>query len=940
MIHTDGMISPTVSDHQKEHLAARALSTDIRFVGNLLGTAIRRLAGEPAFSLVEEIRAATKHLRAHPSLSEARQLRDRLGKLDLPSLRTLIRAFSIYFDLINLAEQRTRVRTLRLRALETQHPVAESIDAAFRQLRERGVNAEAIVSHLQRSLVVPVFTAHPSEARRRTILEKLDAIAVQLDRIEYSQLVPRERERAQTAIAEEIETFWLSSLVRGERPSLQDEVRQGLGMVSNLFEVVPWIYRELEASLRRVYPELAEFRVPSFLRFGSWIGGDRDGNPNVTHTATAEAIRLQQETVIRQYLIRVEELKRQLSHAYPFITPGQTILEAIHRDTGLLPGPVSRPACEPYRVRCRAIKARLQGTLEHLKSLQLEWTAENCAPPAGVYTSSQELLSDLRDIQSELNQVNATAAGSGSIQDLIRLVEVFGLHMLTLDIRQHSLRHGQAVDEIFSWAGVCPGYLAMTPDERFDCLSRELQQNRPLLPTHLPFSPDTCEVVQTFRTLGALLEQQCAEAIETYIVSTTTEPAHLLEVLLLAREACLFRPQEGISRLNIVPLFESLEPLRDASAILGRLLQLPSYRQHLSLRGDIQEVMIGYSDSNKETGFLQSAWSLYQVERVLGELARQSGIVMQVFHGRGGAIGRGGGPANRAILAQPAGTLNGRLRFTEQGEMIADRYGRQAIAERHLEQIVNAVLRTSFAVDSDHPLDQWERILNQLAECACRHYRALVYEDPAFLTYFEQATPIAEIGQLKLASRPPRRSEPGSGPRGIDQLRAIPWVFSWMQSRHTLPGWFGLGSAVGEHLSEHPEDRETLSIMYRDWPFWRALIDNAQMILAKADLTIARLYADLVQDPTVAERIFDRIADEYERTADVIGIITCQERLLDNMPILQRSIQRRNPYVDPLSFIQLVLLQRLRGGVEPREELLTGVLESINGIASGLKNTG
>lgn len=940
MIHTDPKVSPAVSEHQKEHTAARALSADIRFLGNLLGTAIRRLAGEPAFELVEEIRAETKRLRAHPSLGEARRLRDRLGKLDLPSLRTLIRAFSVYFDLINLAEQRARVRTLRQRALETHHPVAESIDSALRQLRERGVDAEALVSLLQRSLVVPVFTAHPSEARRRTILEKLDALAAQLDRIEYSQLVPRERERALSAIAEEIETFWLSSLVRGERPTLQDEVRQGLGMVRNLFEVVPWIYRELEASLQRVYPELADFRVPSFLRFGSWIGGDRDGNPNVTHTATAEALRLQQETVIGQYLIRVDDLKRQLSQAYPFITPGEAILDAVQRDAGLLPGPVSRPACEPYRVRCRAIKVRLQRTLEHLKSLHLQWTAEKSAPPAGVYTSSQELLADLREIRSDLIQAKAESAASGGIQDLIRLVEVFGLHMLTLDIRQHSLQHGQALEEIFAWAGVCSGYLDLSPDERFACLARELQQNRPLLPTHLPFSPDTCEVVQTFRTLAALLEQQCSEAIDTYIISTTTEPAHLLEVLLLAREARLFRPQEGISRLNIVPLFESLEPLRDASAILGRLLQLPIYRRHLSLRGDIQEVMIGYSDSNKETGFLQSAWSLYQVERILGEVARQSGIAMQVFHGRGGAIGRGGGPANRAILAQPAGTLNGRLRFTEQGEMIADRYGRPAIAERHLEQILNAVLRTSFALDSDHPLESWERILNRLAESACRHYRALVYEEPAFLTYFEQATPIAEIGQLKLASRPPRRSEPGGGPRGIDQLRAIPWVFSWMQSRHTLPGWYGLGSAVVEYLSEHPEDRETLSLMYRDWPFWRALIDNAQMILAKADLTIARLYADLVTEQALADRIFDRIAEEYERTADVISVITGQERLLDNMPILQRSIQRRNPYVDPLSFVQLVLLQRLRDGGEPRVELLTGVLESINGIASGLKNTG
>jgi phosphoenolpyruvate carboxylase len=375
---------------------------------------------------------------------------------------------------------------------------------------------------------------------------------------------------------------------------------------------------------------------------------------------------------------------------------------------------------------------------------------------------------------------------------------------------------------------------------------------------------------------------------------------------------------------------------------MQRLLKLPVYRQHLGLRGNVQEVMIGYSDSNKESGFLQSAWALYQAQRALADTGRRTGVVMQIFHGRGGAIGRGGGPANRAILAQPCGTVGGRLRLTEQGEMIADRYGSAGIAVRHLEEVLNAVLRSSFVLEDDCPTAPWERVLERLAERACRHYRALVYETPEFLTYFEQATPSAEVGQLKIASRPPRRTEPGKpgGLAPLEELRAIPWVFSWMQSRHTLPGWYGLGSAVGEYLADHPEDRATLCEMYRRWPFWRTLIDNAQMILAKADLTIARLYADLVEDQALAERIYNRIAAEYQRTVEVIGLITGQAELLDGMPVLKHSIQRRNPYVDPLSFIQLVLLRRLRGGGAPRAELLTGVLESISGIASGLKNTG
>jgi phosphoenolpyruvate carboxylase len=442
--------------------------------------------------------------------------------------------------------------------------------------------------------------------------------------------------------------------------------------------------------------------------------------------------------------------------------------------------------------------------------------------------------------------------------------------------------------------------------------------------------------VQSFRTIAAVMEQQCPEAIDSYIVSSTTEPAHLLEVLLLAREARLFRPEEGISLLHIVPLFESMEPLRHAATIMQRLINLPIYRRHLELRGDLQEVMIGYSDSNKESGFLQSAWALYRAQRTLSDTARRTGIAVQIFHGRGGAIGRGGGPANRAILAQPRGTVDGRVRITEQGEMIADRYGHHAIAERHLGQVINAVLRTSLAVEDDHADPAWERIVERLAERACRHYRALVYETPGFLTYFEQATPIAEVSQLKIGSRPARRA----ASQGIEHLRAIPWVFSWMQSRHTLPGWYGLGSAVKEYLEENAEDRAVLSLMYQRWHFWRTLLDNAQMILAKADLTIARLYADLVEDQELATRIYDRIADEHRLTTEIICQMTGQQVLLEQTPVLQRSIVRRNPSVDPLSFLQLVLLKRLRASAEPCAELLTGVLESVNGIASGLKNTG
>jgi phosphoenolpyruvate carboxylase len=933
-------VSGPEADDSPDAEVQRALSADIHLLGDVLGQTIRRLAGAEAFALEEEVRAAVKALRARPSVDEARRLCERLARLGLPELRTLIRAFSIYFDLINLAEQHARVRAIRLRTLTIDPlPLPESPEAALRQLRERSITARQVEELLRRAHVCPVFTAHPSEARRRTILEKLLAVSRHLDRLEHTRLLPRERRAVVEAIAEQVETLWLSDTVRRERPTVLDEVRQGLETVGDtLLLIVPRVYRDLEEGLHCVYPEIGNeggARLPPVLRFGSWIGGDRDGNPYVTPEVTAGAVRLQQEAVLRHYLGRVEELVWQLSHSDQFVRPGPAFRESLERDAALLPEQAPRFHHEPYRTKCRFIAGKLSRTLAYLRDVEPRWTAEDHRPPPGVYMGPAELRADLALLVEELRAAGATAA-AGAVADLLRLVEVFGTHLLSLDIRQHSARHGQALEEILASAGLCPRYGKLSPGERFDLLAHELHQTRPLVPAHLPYSAATCEVVRTFRTVAAVLEQQCPEVIQTYIISGTTEPAHLLEVLLLAREARLFRPAEGVSRLNIVPLFEALEPLRNAATIVQRLLTVPVYRRHLQLRGNLQEVMLGYSDSNKESGFLQSAWALYRAQRALGDTSRRTGITLQIFHGRGGAVGRGGGPANQAILAQPRGTVEGRLRLTEQGEVIADRYGHPAIAERHLGQLLNAVLRNSFAIDDDRPEPGWERLLERVAERACRHYRALVYETPEFLTYFGQVTPIAEIAQLKIASRPVRRGAAG----GIDELRAIPWVFSWMQSRHTLPGWYGLGSAVTEYLAERPEDLATLQAMYQRWPFWRTLIDNTQMILAKADLTIARLYADLVEDQALATRVHDRIATEYRRTVDVVLQVTGQQALLERVPVLERSIRRRNPYVDALSLIQLVLLRRLRAGEGPAGDLLTAVLESINGVASGLKNTG
>lgn len=912
-----------------------ALAADIRLLEDALGQALRRLAGGPAYDLVREVRAAAAGLREAPSAEAARAVRDRLGDLDLGRLRVLIRAFGVYFDLINLAEQQARVRALRERAGDRRtDPRAETVEAALTQVRARGVGPDEVAEHLAEALVVPLFTAHPSEARRRTVLEKLAAVAHALDRLEHAPADGPDREAALATVAEEVEGLWLTSTVRVTRPTVLDEVRQVLGLVEDrLLDVIPRVYRRLEDALGRVYPG-RPWHPPAFLRFGSWIGGDRDGHPSVTHEVTAAAVRLQQETVLRHYLSRVADLGRRLSHSVEFLAPGPAMRDSLAGDASLFPE-VRVPAHEPFRAKCRFIAARLERTLEAVAAGMPDWAAPPARRPAGAYPDPAGLIADLRVMEEDLRRAGAAAAAGGAVRDLVRLVEVFGLHLLRLDLRQHSGRHGAAVAEVLAAAGVCPNYLGLSRDERFALLAAELDSRRPLVPAHLAYAPDTAEVIRTFRTF-AVIAEQCPGALGSYIISSTTEPAHLLEVLLLAREARLFRPADGVSHLDIIPLFEALDPLRAAPRIMARVFALPAYRRQLELRDNTQEVMIGYSDSNKESGFLQSAWALYRAQDEVTGLARAAGVKMRFCHGRGGAIGRGGGPANHAILAQPPGTVAGRLRMTEQGEMMADRYGHPAVAERHLEQVLNAVLRTSFPGDEDRPDPAWTAALDELADAARRHYRALVYEDPDFLAYFEQATCIGEIARLKIGSRPARRGQAGS----IDQLRAIPWVFSWMQSRHTLPGWFGLGSAVDEFLADRPGGLAMLRDMYARWPFWTTLIDNAQMILAKADLTIARLYADLVDDQALAGRVYDRIAAEYRASARAVCRITGQGDLLERAPVLKTSIDRRNPYVDPLSFIQLVLLRRLRAGGGDTPALETAVLESINGIASGLKNTG
>ncbi len=903
------------------------------------------------------MRGLAKEVRAGGDGGQLARLRALVARLTVAEARDLLRAFSTYFALVNLAEQLQRGWVLQDRALGAPGvPRAESIAAAVAQIAAAGVPAEDVQRWLLTAEIVPVFTAHPTEARRRTTLERLRRVAGALERMHAPDVPREEAEEIPRRVLEEVVSLWQSDEVRAARPSVLAEVKNGLYYFeSGLFDLVPRLYRDLERALEASYPGRA-WRVPALVRFSSWMGGDRDGNPFVTPAVTVGAVRVLRVAALRRHLASIDALGGRLSQSTQEVGASDELRASLAADDAASPelgaALARRHPFELYRRKCAHVHERLARSLAHAEAHEPAFYREAPqAEPARRYHLRGELLADLGVIDRSLRAHGGAAAAGGALHDLIREVEVFGLHLATLDVRQHSERHAEAVAEVLAVAGVTASFRALDEEDRVAVLAQALADPRPLVPLRLSYTAATREVVETFRTVAAVIEELSPESIHTVIVSMTRGASDVLAALLLAKEAGLFRPAEGKSLLDVVPLFETGDDLAAAADVVRACLRVPAYRAHLRLRGDVQEVMLGYSDSNKDAGFVAANWALYRAQCTLCEAAAEEGVSLRLFHGRGGAIGRGGGPANRAILAQPPGTVGSRIKITEQGEVIADRYGLPNLAHRHLEQLVNAVLRARFA-PAEAPPPAWERAFERLAVLARRHYRALVYEDPGFVTYFQAATPIAEIGRLNLGSRPASR-KPGLR---VEDLRAIPWVFSWMQSRHTLPGWYGLGFALERFAAERlaPEERAggddadplaLLQAMYARWPFFQTMIDSAQMILGKSDLHIAARYAELCPDRALRESIFGRIEAEHARTTRMICQVAGVGEILEDAPVLRRSIALRNPYVDPMSYIQVELLERLRAAPEASEHAAHAAIEdaimlSISGIAAGLKNTG
>ena len=918
-----------------------SLSSDIHLLGDILGRVIRRQAGVELFELEERIRALTKarRLDLDPSIDD--RLNQIIGGLPVDQVEPIARAFATYFDLINLAEEQHRVRVLRRREAESYpHPLRESIAAAIETLYETGIDEYEMARLLDRLHIELVFTAHPTQAKRRTVLSKLRRISHALYDLEVRDLLPGERSSIEAHILSEVTALWTTSRSRTEKPSVTDEVRTGLYYFDvTLWDVVPEIYQSATRALKRYYPSLT---LPKrFLTFGSWIGGDRDGNPNVTAAVTAETLRLHRGLALERQREQARMLDRSLSMSDQFVNFDPAMLRALGAFDELSDHVAflyDRYPHEPYRLWAAVLGADLAEASAGDMVARLMGQAN----PALRMRHMSDLVEPLDLIDETLRAQKLQDVAEAELAGVLSQANVFGLHVARLDLRQLSDFNTAVLDELLDKLGWQKGYGELDSAERAELLTSLFDKPAPNLEELEGLSPQAQDTLELFQILKRGTDFYGTELFGPYIVSMTRGTADILAPMLLAywHGLCL-QPDGAREGLSFCPLFETRLDLENAPQIMRELFNHEVYSRHIARDGRSQHIMIGYSDSNKDAGYLPANWELYQAQEALAETCAEKDVVLTLFHGRGGTIARGGGPANRAIQAQPPGSVAGRLRITEQGEVIEERYGNAAIARRHLEQVVHAVLLSSIPErygTQITPPRSWRETMDNLAATSLAAYRSLIYENPDLLAYWEEATPIHEISQMTIGSRPARRSAQAT----FDSLRAIPWGFSWMQSRHVLPGWYGIGQGIGGYV-EGSSDLDRLREMYQEGPFFRSVVNNAQVSLAQADMGIASLYADLVSDARVAKEVFSFIKNAYEGTVEWILRVTEQHALLDNDPVLQRAVQRRNPYIDPLNFIQVDLLRRYRRLNDESEEadaLKQAIFVTINGIAAGLKNTG
>ncbi|MDR3411257.1 MAG: phosphoenolpyruvate carboxylase [Formivibrio sp.] len=907
------------------------LQQDIELLAQLLANTIREQAGNATAEQIESIRAlAVSYVRGDPQAGPV--LAQSLSALDVPTAIAVVRAFSYFSHLSNIAEDMHHNRRHRIQRMQECVPQTGSVEAAIVDLTERGVSAREILDLLSETLIAPVMTAHPTEVKRKTMLDWHRDVSDLLVERDRTRMTPDEKAENLAALERALQALWQTREIRVAKLTVRDEIENGVAYFRKSFlPELPRLCTDLEDRISAMLN--SPVNLPDFIHIGSWIGGDRDGNPFVTADVLRHAVSRQAGVALDYYYQQCLKLENELSMSVRLVQVDQALMklaEQAPHDADL-----DRRIEEPYRLAVSAVRIRIFATAVKIGTYHHSLHQEFVVEP---YACARELSADLAIIAGSLKVHGAARLADGRLRQLQRAVGIFGFHMAPIDMRQYSGMHEKVIAELFDKAGL-EDYLALDESSRRVVLLRELASPRPLYCPDLEYSVDACKELDIFRAAREIKDRYGDAVLPNYIISNCDSVSDLLEVAVLMNEVGLVQiAPVPRCRINIIPLFETIGDLRGCGQIMTDLLALPQWRQMLACRDKVQEVMLGYSDSNKDGGYLTSNWELYKAEMTLVKIFDQAGIKMRLFHGRGGTVGRGGGPAYDAILAQPAGTVNGQIRITEQGEVIASKYADREVGRRNLEILVAATLEASFPSEEARSLDTPERhaLMERLSLRAYQAYRDLVYATPDFITYFREATPINEIPNLNIGSRPSARKSTNS----IADLRAIPWVFSWSQCRLMLPGWFGFGTAISEYLAESGEEGlATLRGFYQEWPFFRSTISNMEMVLAKSDIEIARRYADLVQDQMVADRIFGRIRQGWQRTLDAVLAITGNDALLDDNPVLQRSLANRLPYLDPLNHLQVDLLKRMRAG-DASEEVQHAVHLTINGVAAGLRNSG
>ena len=894
------------------------LRATIRFLGRVLGDVIRAEDGEAVFNQIEDTRQASVAFHREGGPAAAKAMAERLAALSLPDTVRFAHSFACFLQITNIAED--QIQRQRGRGGDSR---PDTLAGAIRTLAAEGVGLEQVVELLQGALVAPVITAHPSEVRRKSVLDRVGAIADDLDAHGHAH-TDVERAAIERELKRQVSIFWRTRLLRSVKPGVEDEVENA----------VSYFERSFLPELPRLYAHWLDVlghppSLNSFLRVGSWVGGDRDGNPFVTADVMRAAMARQARAVLGVYLDDVHALGAELSQSARLakVSPELQALAGLAHDAS------AQRADEPYRQVLTGVYARLATTYRLLVG---EPPARPAAVQAEPYASPDDLKADLETVLASLIANHGDLFAQGPLPDLIRAVDTFGFHLARLDMRQNSSAHERVVAELMRVAGVCDDYLALDEAARCTLLVAELSHGRLLRSPFATYGEETVREHAILQAAADVKRLYGPDAIRSYIVSNTTSVSDLLEVYLLLKEVGLFMPGDGgdrppVTHIFAEPLFETIVDLRAAPDTLKAYLALPLIRRLVEPIG-LQEVMIGYSDSNKDGSYLTSTWELYQTSRALGRVARDEGLRLQLFHGRGGAVGRGGGSSFDAILAQPGGTVNGRIRITEQGEVVANKYADPELARQSLETLTAGMVLASFRGEANSAVaEPHAAAMEALSRGSMAAYRALVHDPPGFVDYFYGATPISEIADLNIGSRPTSRQPT----RSISGLRAIPWVFSWAQARTMLPGWYGFGSAVRDAGVPFTQ----LADLHAGWPFFSSALANLEMVLAKSDMAIAGRYAGLVEDRALGDHIFGEIRAEWERTCEALLTITGQSQLLEKDPNLAAALRARLPYIDPLNHLQIELIRRRRRGDED-EAVREGIHLTINGVAAGLRNTG